>query len=277
MKVLDNYTAELKRRQFSQNTVKVYTGCFKLFIEFYSSDDVRYISEQKIKDFLRFMVDEKHISPSYQNQLINAIKFYYEKILHRARKTYYIERPVKASKLPVILSQSEIKQIFDACTYLKHKLIMQIIYSAGLRESEVINLKFSDIDRQNKVIHISQGKVKKDRNATLSPKTLQMLEQYYKSLAVKPKTFVFEGQFSEQYSASSIRQFLNKYACMAGITKKVYPHLFRHCYATHSLEHGVDMSLIQRSLGHNNIKTTQRYAQMSTQLIGRQYTPDQDL
>lgn len=277
MKILENYTSEMKLRRYSENSIKVYTGCFKIFVEYYQGEDIRYVSEEKIKAFLKMMVDRNKISSSYQNQLINSIKFYYEKILHLPRKTYFIDRPRKESKIPIILSQDEVRRIFKECTYLKHRAILQLIYSAGLRESEVIHLKVSNIDSESMVIHVQQAKGNKDRTAPLSIRTRDILRQYYKSLPVKPKTYLFAGQFGELYSASSIRQFLNKYAEQAGIKKNVFPHLLRHCFATHAHDAGTDIYMLQKVLGHKHIKTTQRYTHLSTESIAGMGTPDMNL
>ncbi|MBV5347850.1 tyrosine-type recombinase/integrase [bacterium] len=277
MEILENYTNELKRRGFAKNTITVYSSCFTVYLNNFKGKDIRYVSEEHIKNFLLSMLDNYNISPSYQNQLINAIKFYYEQILHQPRKVYYINRPKVEKKIAVILSQDEVRRIFNECHYLKHKAILYLIYSAGLRESEVINLKLSDIDSENMVIYIQQSKGKKDRIVPLSEKTLTLLREYYKSLTPKPETYLFQGQFKEQYSASSIREFLNKYAFLAGIKKNVYPHLLRHCFTTHSYEAGIDLHLLQDVLGHKSFKTTQGYIHNSTQRVAQMSTPDNAL
>jgi len=274
VKIIENYTSELQRRNFSKNTVKVYTGCFEIFINNHPGQDIRYISGENILKFLKMMVDTKHISSSYQNQLINAIKFYYEQILHLPRKTYYIDRPRRESKLPVVLSKDEIRRLFAVIANLKHKSILQVIYSAGLRESEVINLKITDINSAEHLILLRQAKGNKDRYVKLSDNTLLLLREYFK--VYRPVSFLFYSQCNknEQYSASSIRQFLNKYAKLAGIIKNVYPHLIRRCYATHLFEYGTDIAMLKNALGHKNIKTTMVYTHISTQSIAQMASPD---
>lgn len=271
---IDRYKNELIRLKYASNSIKVYMQCFNKFLLHFKARDYRNISDDDIKNFLLFLVETDNISSEYQNQIINAVKFYYEKVLHRPRKTYNINRPRKETKLPVVISQGEVKAMFDVCTNLKHKAILLIIYSAGLRESEVINLQVSDIDSKNMVIHIRQAKGAKDRLAPLSAKMLEVLRDYYKEY--KPKLYLFEGQFSYKYSATSIQSIIKQLAAKANVNRRVYPHLIRHCFATHSFEAGTELALLQKVLGHKNIKTTMIYTHISTQSISGMSTPDQN-
>ncbi len=271
---IDKYKNELIRLNYAVNSIKVYLQCFTKYLQYFEGRDYRNISDAEIKNYLLHLVNNDKISGNYQNQIINSIKFYYEKVLNRPRKTYSINRPRKQTKLPEVLSQAEIKSMFDVCTNLKHKAILLLMYSAGLRESEVINLCVSNIDSKEMVINIKQAKGAKDRIAPLSPKMLEVLREYYKQY--KPENYMFKGQFKEQYSATSIRNIVNQLAEKAKITRNVHPHLIRHCFATHCFEAGTELALLQRVLGHKNIKTTMIYAHISKRKISQMSTPDQN-
>jgi site-specific recombinase XerD len=171
----------------------------------------------------------------------------------------------------VVLSVDEMQRLISAATNLKHKAIICLMYSTSIRISEVINLKIEDIDSSRMIIFIKDAKGGKDRQVPLDLGILNLLRQYYKEF--RPKEYLFNGQFDVQYSERSISQFLKKYAEAAGIKKKIYPHLIRHTSATHLLEQGTDMSIIQKILGHSDIKTTHLYSQISSNLISNIKTP----
>jgi site-specific recombinase XerD len=219
------------------------------------------ITEEEIISFLRYLVNERKISTSYQNQSINAIKFYYERVLGGTRKIYLIERPRKENYLPEVLSEEEITSILKAISNLKHKAIIMVIYSGGLRISELINLKVKDIDSDRMQIRISQAKGKKDRYTLLSNKTLLILRKYFTEY--KPKEWLFEGVSGGQYADSSIYSIFKKAIASANIKKKVSIHSLRHSFATHLLENGTDLRYIQNLLGHSSSKTTEIYTHIT--------------
>ena len=215
-----------------------------------------------IIEYIRYLVTERKISESYQNQSINAIKFYYEKVLGGARKKYSIDRPRSERTLPVVLSTTEVADILTQVNNLKHKTLLMVAYSTGMRISELRNLKITDLDSQRKQIKIEQGKGKKDRYTLLSDKVLPLLREYYKGY--KPKKYLFEGPKETQYSTSSMQIILHMAVRKAGIKKKVTMHTLRHSFATHLLEQGTDVRYIQSLLGHENTKTTQIYTHVTT-------------
>ena len=182
-----------------------------------------------------------------------------------------IDRPLQEKKLPDVLSKEEIKLIFACCTNLKHKCLLEIIYSAGLRRSEALQLKLKDIDSKRMLIKIRAGKGKKDRYTLLSKPVLNDLREYF--TAYKPKIWLFEGQNSAQYSATSIVKVLKKYALKAGIKKRVHIHMLRHSFATHLLEQGTNLRVIQELLGHEDIKTTEIYTHISSLEIDKVINP----
>lgn len=212
--------------------------------------------------YLLYLVDERQISTSYQNQAINAIKFYYEKVLKGPRKVFYIERPRKERILPNVLSEPEIKRILQSITNLKHKCLIMTSYSGGLRVGELLNLKPADIDSNRMQIKLRGAKGKKDRVTILSGKLLPLLREYYK--LYKPVEWLFEGQMGGQYSERSVQKVLKAACIRAKISKEVSMHTLRHSFATHLLENGTDLRYIQSLLGHSSPKTTQIYTHITT-------------
>jgi integrase/recombinase XerD len=207
-------------------------------------------------------VNERNISGSYQNQSINAIKFYYERVIGGQRKIYTIDRPRKEKMLPEVLSEEEMVKILNATQNLKHKAILMTIYSAGLRISELINLRIKDIDSKRMQIRVEQAKGKKDRYTLLGTKTLEVLRKYVAEY--KPKVWLFEGVKGEQYSTSSIQANLKIAVDKVGINKRITVHTLRHSFATHLLEAGTDIRYIQSLLGHSSGKTTEIYTHITT-------------
>lgn len=265
------YLNLLKRRRYSVHTIKSYQYHFSAFINHFDELQIDELDENHIRKYQDYLVNEKNVSISSQNQAINAIKFYFEHVLQGERKTYFIERPRKEYKLPDVLSKGEIGRMISGVVNLKHKCLLAVIYSCGLRRSEVINLRISDIDSARGMVKIIGAKGKKDRYVQLSRAILPMLRSYYRKY--RPVTWLFEGQTGGQYSAGSILKVIKKAAGQAGIRKRVYPHILRHSpaspaggYATHHLEQGVDIRYIQEWLGHSSIKTTEKYTHVSGEL-----------
>ncbi len=258
----ENYVRKLKELRYSKHTMDSYTDLFEEFINYYDEIPINDISEEMIIGFLQYLVTERGVSTSYQNQSINAIKFYYERVLGGARKMYYIERPREEKFLPEVLSEEEITAILNVTENLKHKAVLMTIYSAGLRISELINLKIKDIDSQRMQIRIQQGKGKKDRYTILGNTTLEILRKYVSYY--HPKEWLFEGSNSGQYSTTSIKKALKTALDKTGIKKHITVHCLRHSFATHLLEAGTDLRYIQSLLGHENTKTTEIYTHITT-------------
>lgn len=256
------FVEKLKELRYSGQTIKTYSALFEEFINYYHKKEIARIDEPMIKAYLRYLVTERKVSTSYQNQAINAIKFYYERILGGQRKIYFIDRPRREKILPSVLSEEEVAGIFQSIDNIKHKAILMTIYSAGLRISELIHLKISDIDSKRMQIRVEQSKGKKDRYTLLSTKALEVLRIYFRKY--KPQTWLFEGQKGEQYSARSIQNILKKAVAATGITKPVTVHTLRHSFATHLLENGTDLRYIQNLLGHESSKTTEIYTHITT-------------
>ena len=258
----DEMSKKLVELRYSVHTQRTYINAFEEFINFYHQIDISAIDDMKVVAFIRYLVTDRKVSTAYQNQSINAIKFYYEKVLGGNRKVYYIDRPRMEKTLPTVLSTEEVACLIKAVENLKHKTILMLTYSSGLRMSEVLNLKITDIDSQRKQIKIEQGKGKKDRFTLLSEKVLPLLREYY--LKYKPQFYLFEGPDNKQYSTTSIHKILSVAVKKAGINKRVTLHTLRHSFATHLLEQGTDLRYIQSLLGHESSKTTEIYTHITT-------------
>lgn len=253
---------KLRELRYSENTVKTYKGLFEEFINYYHKYDINKIEEPQIISFLRYLVMERKVSTSYQNQSINAIKFYYEKVLGGQRKFYFIDRPKKEQALPTVLNEDEVIRLFNAIDNIKHKCMLMLAYSAGLRLGEILRLRLEDIDRERMQIRVEQSKGKKDRYTKLSNRFLVIYDQYVEKY--KPVDFVFEGATGAEYSASSLQTIMKAATIKAGIKKHATMHTLRHTFATHCLENGVDLRYIQSMLGHESSKTTEIYTHITT-------------
>jgi integrase/recombinase XerD len=271
----DGYLEKLEVKRYSKQTISTYTGYFSDFAAHFPGRKLEDITIEEINQYILGLIRDRGISHSQQNQRINAIKFYYEKVLGREKLYFEVERPRKEFKLPDILSKEEIASMVDNTDNLKHKCLIVIIYSCGLRRSEVIEMKLNDIDSKRMLIKIRSAKGKKDRYVQLAKGALIMLRQYYKEY--KPKVWLFEGQKGGQYSAESIISIIKQAGRRAGIKKNVYPHILRHSFATHHLEQGTDLRYIQEWLGHSSSKTTERYTHVSQADFSRFRNPFDDI
>ncbi len=265
------YREYLKRMRYSESTLKTYTSLFNEFLNFISPITFEDFSEEDIRRYQDWLVNEKKVKISTQGQAINAIKFYLEKVLRGKREVYYIERPRKERQLPIVLSKEEVVKLIAATPNEKHKLSFAMLYSTGMRISELLHLRLSDIDLDRCIVHIKNAKGKKDRITVLSKNLIPVIETFIE--AHHPKYWLLEGPKRKQYSASSIRQTLKRNAKLAGITKNVTPHTLRHSFATHLLEQGTDLRYIQELLGHSSPETTAIYTSVTDSSLRRVKSP----
>ena len=256
----EEYLQKLELKRYANNTVKTYVGCFELFINYYRDAEIMSLNENDIRSYLQKLIQEGK-SNSYVNQMVNAIKFYYEVVKEMPNRFYSVERPRKEHKLPKVLSKEEIKAIIAHTNNIKHKCIVSLLYSSGLRRSELLNLKPADIDSKRMLIRVNGGKGAKDRFTLLSSNVLSDLRQYF--LEWRPKIWLFESPDGSQYSAGSVKEIINAASKKAKIFKAVSPHMLRHSFATHLLENGTDLRYIQSLLGHSSIKTTEIYTHVA--------------
>ena len=261
----DDMVEKLEIMRYSPNTIAVYKQCFEEFINYYNSKKIDDITEPEIIAYTRYLVQERGISASTQNQAINAIKFYYEKVKGGTRKFYQLERPLRESKLPNVLSVEEVQDLIKSTKNLKHKTMLMLCYSAGLRLSELLNLKPTDIDSDRMQIRIKGAKGKKDRYSLLAEKVLPLLRDYYKKF--RPKEYLFEGEGGGQYSERSMQTIVKEALQKADIKKYATVHTLRHSFATHLLENGTDVRYIQNLLGHSSSKTTEVYTHVTSKAL----------
>lgn len=257
--------------RYSKSTINIYTSMLKLFFSHYYMFKPQEITNEQIRSYLRYLIQEREVSESYQNQAINAIKFYYERVLGGTRQTYYIDRPKKSKHLPTVLSQEETKKLLSHVKNLKHKTILTLLYSGGLRISELLDLHLQDIDYDAMRMHIKDSKGKKDRYVPLAHRTKEILLIYLKKF--NPESFVIEGATGGRYSSSSIQKFIKKNCLECNITKAITPHSLRHSVATHMLENGIDLRYIQHILGHSSSKTTEIYTHITQKGINTIINP----
>jgi site-specific recombinase XerD len=265
------YLEMLQQKRYSKNTQKIYVAYIRDFATMFHKFNLEQVTKDHINRYILWLIREKGISASQQNQRINAIKFYYEKVLGRASEFYNIERPRKGFELPKVLSENEVLAILRASSNLKHKAIMGTIYSAGLRRGELINLRIQDIQFDKHILFIRGGKGKKDRTSILSDSVSIILQRYLKT--DKPNYWLFEGPGRKKYSSTSVARILDLAVEKAGIKKRVTPHMLRHSFATHLLEQGVDIRYIQTILGHESSKTTEIYTHVSTKSLAKIKSP----
>ncbi len=256
-----SYLDKLELRKYANNTVKTYVTSFENFMNHYNSKDLDAINEGDVRKYILKLVQEDK-SNAYINTAINSIKFYYESVLGMPNRFYEIERPRKEKKLPKILSKEDILRIIANTNNLKHKCIVSLLYSSGIRRNELVNLKITDIDSKRMLIRIESAKGNKDRYTLLSHSLLEDLREYYKQY--KPGKYIVEGMYGKQYTGQSIGKIVLNAAEKAGIKIPVTPHMLRHSFATHLLEAGVDLRQIQVLLGHSSSKTTEIYTHVAT-------------
>ncbi|TRX55512.1 tyrosine-type recombinase/integrase [Fulvivirga sp. M361] len=261
----------LSAHRYSESTCRIYVTMFREFLNYLYPRRLHSINGQDIVRFQSALITRKKISRSYQNQSINAIKFYFEKVLHCKKQRFKLERPKKENTLPVILSKKEVARVISCIKSIKHRAIISTIYGTGLRISELQHLKIEDIDSDHRRIWIRSGKGNKDRATLLPDNLLMLLRAYYRKH--RPEKFLFEGPDGGIYSASSIRKILKRACFKAGVRKKVTPHTLRHSFATHLMESGVNLRYIQTLLGHTSSKTTEIYTHLCNQHISEIRSP----
>lgn len=273
---INAFKSYLNYRRYSQNTIKTYSDALDVFFRFFQNKRIDCLTKEDIIQFNTEYILRKHLSTSYQNQVINAIKLFYRNRFNRTMEVDFIQRPRREKRLPNVLSKEEVKSILEAPTNLKHRAMLSLIYACGLRRSELLNLTLKDVLSDRNLLFIQQSKGKKDRVVPIGNKLIEMLRDYYK--AYKPKTWLFEGQIpNSKYSEKSLENVLKQSLVKTKIKKKVSLHWLRHSYATHLLENGTDLRYIQELLGHSSSRTTEIYTHVSTQNLQQIRSPFDDL
>lgn len=269
--LLEKVSIQLRLRGYSGKTCKVYFGHIKRFL-YFCRKKPEDIGGNDVVNYLLYLLDHKKSSHSFANQALSAIRFLADSILNRGDLLVNIPRSKKEHKLPDVLSRQEVVKILSCIRNDKHKAIMALVYSAGLRVGEVVNLKVEDIDADRKLIHIKQGKGRNDRYTILSEIALRVLKQYRKKYG--PSGWLFTGPEPDKHLTERTVQRVFEIACQrAGINKAVSVHALRHSFATHLLEGGTDIRYIQELLGHKSTKTTEIYTHVTERDVRRIQSP----
>jgi integrase/recombinase XerD len=260
---LDELVKWMASKRYSPQTIETYTGVLKSFFKFHHAKPIAEINASDVIEYNHKYILKNNYSSSYQNQLVNSLKLYYQVVEHTALEVELLHRPRKERKLPNVLSQEEVRRLLSSMANMKHRAMLSLIYSCGLRRGELLALQIADVDSARHLLHIHQAKGKKDRVIPLSDKILSLLRDYYKSY--QPVQWLFEGaKKGEPYSEKSLESVLKQAVARAGIKKPVSLHWLRHSYATHLLEAGTDLRYIQVLLGHHSSRTTEIYTHVST-------------
>jgi site-specific recombinase XerD len=276
--VLARFRQQLVLKAYSKSTIKTYTNELAQFLQairYESADD---FPVSRIRGYLQYCFEQLHLSENTLHSRINALKFYYEQVLHRDRFFWDVPRPKKPMQLPKLLNETELARLFNALLNKKHKAMLFTCYSAGLRVSEIVSLELADIDSDRMQICVQRAKGKKDRYVNLSPVLLDILRQYITGYKPRPRKYLFESESTGgPYPTRTVQQIFGQAKRMAGIQKDVGIHSLRHSFATHLLDKGTDIRYIKDLLGHFNIKTTERYLHVSKKQLVNIVSPFDDL
>jgi site-specific recombinase XerD len=271
-KLRDRMQEDLLLKAYSPHTQKAYLRCARHFVSHYMRSPEE-MGEQEIRSFLLHLVRDRQASPSTLGMYVNALKFLYTVTLKQPEPVNNLSHPKRPKTLPVILSPEEVLRVFAAIRSVKHKAIVATAYAAGLRISEVCGLRIADIDSQRMRIHVRSGKGKKDRYVMLGESLLALLRQYYQKARPKGE-YLFPGYKPHRpICTTAVNQVLRKVIRETGLAKRVTMHTLRHCFATHLLEAGTDIRILQVLLGHSSIRTTLRYTHITDRLVQKLVSP----
>jgi integrase/recombinase XerD len=262
---------DMQLRNLAAGTQKHYLRLVAGFAKYFGISP-EFLDIEAVRQYQLYLLNERKLSPESINQCIAALKFLYLVTLELPWTDEYFPHVRRAYKLPVVLSQEEVLAFFDHIPSLKYRAALMVCYGAGLRISEAVSLKVSDIDSKRGLIRIEQGKGGKDRYAMLSPRLLQVLRRYW--CATRPPEYLFPSWRKDRHlSTTSLQLACREAAARAGIAKRVTVHTLRHCFASHLLENGADLRVIQVLLGHTRIDTTARYASVSPRVVAATVSP----
>lgn len=272
---LDSLAMFLDENRYSPRTRESYLSMLEIYFRYFSEKDPVEITEEEISQFIHDFIIRLDYSTAYQNQMISAIKTYYTISGKGKVNPDYFERPRRRRALPKVFSREEVSRILSSGRNIKHKLLLWIIYSCGLRRSEVINIMLDDLDRDRNVLFIREGKGRVDRIVPISRKVWEKIDEYMSSY--RPRVYLFEGQAGGRYSSESVYRVFKEALRRAGINKETGVHSLRHSYATHLHENGLDIRYIQELLGHRSTRTTEIYTHVSRRNLIQVRSPIEDL
>jgi len=265
----------LRNRRYSESTIKNYSEVVTVFFRFLDNKAPATITNEDLEVFNRDYIIRRKYSASYQSQVINGVKLYFGVLEDRQLNPDIIKRPKQPKTLPNVLSKEEIKSILESVFNIKHKLMLLLLYSCGLRRGELLNLRVTDIQTDRGLILVKNGKGNKDRIVRFPEVIKPSLDEYLK--AYKPVTYLIEGQYGGAYSEKSLAEVMHSAVEKSGIKKPATPHWLRHSYATHLHEGGTDIRYIQELLGHKSSKTTEIYTHVSNREIKEIRSPIEDM
>jgi integrase/recombinase XerD len=261
----------LELRGVSPKTIRLYIDCVARFARHYGKSPEQ-LGRDEVRQYLLYLIHERKVAWGTYKQALAALRYLYRWVLEQGELVEDIRAPRPERRLPVVLSFEEVHRFFAAITSFKHRTLLMFAYAAGLRVSEAARVRVSDIDSQRMVIRVVQGKRKKDRYTILSPLLLEMLRHYW--WAARPKDYLFPGRGqSGHVTSSTVQRACLDAQAASGLAKEVTPHTLRHSFATHLLEAGTDLRVIQVLLGHASPRTTALYTQVSTKLISQTRSP----
>jgi len=261
--LINKFEQSLKLQRYSPNSIRNYSSAVRSFLQIASQkfNDPRQLNEESLEKYISWKINKHRIGHSHQRMIVASLDKFYQLLYGIELKVKHLYPARKVHSLPHYLTVDEVKKMLQSVSNIKHKSILMLLYSAGLRLSELIDLRISDINSKDMLIYIRKAKGNKDRVVMLSPKLLNTLRKYF--LEYKPLDYLFEGQQGGAYCAKSVQNIVKQAATKARIKKKVTPHILRHSFATHLLENGTDIRYIQQLLGHSSIKTTEIYTHIT--------------
>ncbi len=272
MNDLEVFRRELRIRNYSQKTISAYTSSVGSFLTFFAGRSGQDLAEDDVRRYLFYLLEDEGLSGASVNQIFNALRFLFVEVYQKPLVIGSLPRPKKEKKLPSVLSQEEVRRLLGSIENVKHKTMMMLAYSAGLRVGELVRLRPEDIDVDRRLIHIRGGKGKKDRVTLLSTKALDQLKIYQNEYG--NGVWLFEGVIrGRPYAERSAQAVFQEAIEKAGIKKAVSIHSLRHSFATHMLEQGIDLRYVQVLLGHESSKTTEIYTHVSTKALGKIISP----
>ena len=274
--LISKFISWMEQKRYAKKTIEVYANALCVFFGYYQNKQVAEIGLSDIEVFNNNFIIKKNYSASFQNQVINAIKLFYLKMLKTKFEMEGLERPRRGRPLPKVLPKEMVKELLEGIPNLKHKAALSVVYGLGLRRSELINIKLTDIDSKAKTVVLRHAKGQKDRVLPLPNNLLRLLRNYYKSY--KPKIWLIEGdKEGKPYSATSLQNIFKKYLARVSKNNTFTLHSLRHSYATHILDAGTDIRFIQELLGHKSSRTTEIYTHVSMRSLRNIKSPLDDM
>lgn len=273
--LLDQTIKTLKLKAYANNTIELYGGEILQLMRLLRDKSLAGLTANQIKSYLLWLMQTRQCSESKIHSTLNALKFCFEQVLHQPKIFITIPRPKKHLQLPKVHAPDQVKKMIQSTNNEKHKTMLMLAYATGMRLQEIINLKIKDINSARMVINIIRAKGKKDRQVILSEKLLIQLRKYF--VIYRPKEWLFEGKPGKQYGYRTLQEVFTNARNRSGVNIKGGIHTMRHSFATHLLENGTDIRLIQELLGHHSIKTTIRYTHVSKALIQKVKSPLDEL